>query len=217
MKNNLPAIVIGAGGHARVVADTLLASGHKVLGFTDADTALHGKMLLGCPVLGDDGVLQQYSPEKIRLANGIGITNHQVQSLRQRLQQSLQTQGWYFIGVKHPSAVVSTYTEINSNVQIMAGSIIQCGAFIGEGSIINTGAIIEHDVHIGDWTHIAPAAVLCGEVSIGNFCHIGAGATVRQQIILGENCLVGAGAVVTKSANGSIVLTGIPAREYRKS
>jgi len=216
MSENLPIVVIGAGGHARVVADALLTSGYKVLGFTDANSALHGKTLLGCPVLGDDSVLQQYSPEQIRLVNGIGITDNQAQSLRQRLQQSMQAQGWRFIGVKHPSTIVSPYTELRSDVQIMAGSIIQCGVFIGEGSIINSGAIIEHDVHIGDWTHTAPGAILCGEVSVGNFCHIGAGATIRQQISLGANCLIGAGSVVTQNANGPIVLIGIPAREYRK-
>jgi len=196
--------------------DALLASGHKLLGFTDANAALHGKVLLGYPVLGDDSLLQQYSPEQVRLANGIGITDNQAQSLRQRLQQSMQAQGWHFIGVKHPSAVVSSYAELNSNAQIMAGSIIQCCALIGEGSIVNSGAIIEHDVHIGDWTHIAPGAILCGEVSVGHYCHIGAGATIRQQVTLDENCLIGAGAVVTKNASGPIVLTGIPAREYRK-
>jgi sugar O-acyltransferase (sialic acid O-acetyltransferase NeuD family) len=215
----LPVIVIGSGGHARVVADALLAAGTAVLGFTDADPARRGLTLLGMPVLGDDGVLAAHRPDTVRLANGIGGVGSADAAgpghgrLRQRVQQGLAAQGWQFVGVRHPSAVLSPFAELAGGVQLLAGSIVQPGARVGEGSIINTAAVVEHDVHLSAWCHVAPRALLCGDVRVGTGSHIGAGAVLRQGVRLGANTLVGAGAVVVRSFDGSVVLAGVPARE----
>jgi len=199
-----------------VVADALLASGHRVLGFTDANPALHGKKLLGLAVLGDDRAVQQYSPEQVVLANGIGITDNRQPSLRQRLHDCMRQQGFRFITVKHPSAIVASSVQTKDGIQIMAGSIVQAGVSLGEGCIINTGAIIEHHAQIGNWSHIAPGVIVCGEVSVGDFCHIGAGAVIRQQVTIGARCLIGTGAVVVKNADGPATFIGIPAKAFIK-
>lgn len=213
-----PVIVIGAGGHARVVADALLAAGVRVLGFTDADASLHGRQALGLPVLGDDEVLAHHSRSEVQLVNGIGGVGHAADagagrlSLRRRIQQRLMAEGWRFAGVRHPSVVVSRFAQVSNDAQLLAGCIVQTGAQIGEGAIVNTAAVVEHDARVGDWCHIAPHALLCGEVSIGEGSHIGAGAVVRQGLTLGPGTVVGAGAVVVRSFEGGVVLAGVPAR-----
>lgn len=207
-----PVIVIGAGGHAAVVADALLVCGIEVIGFTDIDPHRHGGRHLGLPVLGkDEHVLSSYRQDDILLANGIGSIA--TTELRQNVQGGLAQAGWRFMTLQHPSAIVSPRAQIGQGVQIMAGSIVQVGARIGEGSIVNTGAVIEHDCDVGSFVHTAPHALLCGDVKVGSGSHIGAGSVVKQGLRLGPRTLVGAGAVVVKDFEGNGVLMGNPARQ----
>jgi sugar O-acyltransferase (sialic acid O-acetyltransferase NeuD family) len=206
-----PVIIIGAGGHAAVVADALLVCGIEVIGFTDLDPRRHGVRHCGLPVLGDDeGVLSGYRQENILLANGIGGVGST--ELRRKAQMALQQSGWRFARVRHPSAIVSPRAEISDSAQLLAGSIVQVGAQIGPGSIVNTGAVIEHDCAIGGFVHAAPRSLLCGDVKVGSGSHIGAGAVVKQGVHLGPNTLIGAGAVVVRDFAGNGMLVGTPAR-----
>ncbi len=212
----LPIIIIGAGGHACVVADALLAAGEAVLGFTDADPSRHGRTLCGLPVLGGDGVLDAHAPPTLTLVNGIGgvgaTARHHSEPARRTVQQLLSARGWQFGSVRHPSAIVSPFARIGAGAQLLAASVVQAGADVGEGCIINTAAVVEHDVTLGAWVHVAPRALVCGDVTIGARSHIGAGAVVRQGLRLGEDTVVGAGAVVVKDFAGGGVLVGVPAR-----
>ncbi len=213
---SLPVIIIGAGGHATVVADALLAGGVTVLGFTDANSERHGLVLCGLLVLGDDGVLAEYRSDAVLLANGLGGLGDERVSVRQQLQQGLENRGWRFCSVVHPRAIVSKFAQIGESVQVMAGSVIQAGASIGIGSVVNTGAVIEHDVSLGAWSNVAPRAVVCGQARIGAVSYVGAGATVRQGVRIGAHTLIGAGAVVVKDFSGDGVLVGVPARPVER-
>lgn len=206
-----PVIIIGAGGHAAVIADALLVGGIEVIGFTDLDPSRHGNRHCGLPVLGDDeGALSGYRQGSVLLANGIGGIRST--ELRRNTQMRLQQLGWRFGTVRHPSAIVSPRARISGGVQLLAGSIVQTGADIGPGSIVNTGAVIEHDCEVGGFVHAAPRSLLCGDVKVGPGSHIGAGAVVKQGLRLGPNTLIGAGAVVVKDFAGDGMLVGAPAR-----
>lgn len=209
---SLPVIIIGAGGHATVVADALLAAGTTIVGCTDFNAERHGLLLCGVPVLGNDNVLAGYRKDKVLLANGLGGLGEGHAPIRQRVQHSLEIQGWRFCSVIHPQAIVSRFALLEESVQVMAGSVIQPRATIGVGSVVNTAAVVEHDASIGAWSNVAPRAVVCGQVSIGAVCYVGAGATVRQGVLIGPNTLIGAGAVVVKDFVGNGVLVGVPAR-----
>lgn len=209
----LPVIVIGAGGHAAVVAEALRAAGTEVLGFTDPDTSLHGSLRVGLPVLGGDEALAMHSPERVRLANGMGfVSGSGSASLRARIQQRLQAMGWTFAPVIHPRALISRHASLASDAQVLAGAIIQPGAAVGAGTIINTAAIVEHDTVVGAWCHIATRATLCGQTRVGDGCLVGAGAVLRQSVTLGADTVVGAGAVVLRNSAGGETLCGVPAR-----
>lgn len=214
---SLPVIVIGAGGHAAVVADALLAAGRQVIGLTDAAADRHGSRVCGVPVLGDDTILAQYRPDQVELANGLGSLTGSVTPLRRRIQESLEARGWCFCSVVHPAATVSPFATLEAAVQLMAGCVVQPGATVGKGSIVNTAAVVEHDVAVGGWSHIAPGARVCGDVGLGEGCHIGASAVVRQGVTLGPATLVGIGAVVVKSFEGNATLVGVPAHPVERS
>ena len=206
-------IVIGAGGHARVVADALLASGRTVLGFTDRDARLHGNQVLGLPVLGDDSALAQHDRDMIELALGLGTVGAAQDTLRRKqVQQALQNQGWKMASVRHPNAVVSNFARVLPGAQLLASCVVQAGAEVGEGCIVNTAAVIEHDTVVGAYSHVAPRALLCGNVIVGACSHIGAAAVVRQGLQLGEQTVVAAGAVVVHHCKGHTLLVGVPAK-----
>ena len=208
-----PVVIIGAGGHATVVADALLEAGADVLGFTDVDASLHGTQRLGLSVLGNDDVLDRYSADGVRLVNGLGFVSGTGRtSVRARAQQRLEAAGWTFVGVLHPRAIVSRHATIGAGSQVLAGAIVQAGARVGANTIVNTAAIVEHDALVGDWCHLAPRATLCGQTRVGSGSLVGAGAVLRQSITIGEDTLVGAGAVVLRDSPGRETLCGVPAR-----
>jgi sugar O-acyltransferase (sialic acid O-acetyltransferase NeuD family) len=215
---SMPVIVVGAGGHALVVADALLAAGTKVLGFTDAASHRRGERCLGdLLVIGGDDALSNHDPARVRLVNGLGsILANGPECSRVRVQQQLESEGWRFIGVKHPSAVVSPFARIDETAQVMAGAVVQPHAHVGRGCIVNTGAVVEHDTDLDDWVHVAPGAIVCGNVRLGSGVHVGAGSVIRQSLSLGSGVVVGIGAVVVKDQTEAVILAGVPARAREK-
>ncbi|MCD4498924.1 acetyltransferase [Chromobacterium vaccinii] len=210
---SLPVIVIGAGGHAVVVADALLEAGVEVLGYTDPDPSLHGSRRLGLPVLGGDEALAGYVPERVWLVNGMGFVSGSGRTAaRARAQQRLQAQGWTFAPVIHPRALVSRHATLAADAQVLAGAIVQAGARIGVSTIINTAAVVEHDAIVGAWCHVATRATLCGQTHVGDGCLIGAGAVLRQSVSVGADTVIGAGAVVLRDSAGGEIVCGVPAR-----
>jgi sugar O-acyltransferase (sialic acid O-acetyltransferase NeuD family) len=214
-----PVIVVGAGGHALVVADALLAAGTPVLGFTDAAAHRCGERCLGdLVVIGDDDALSEHDPSQILLVNGLGgILANGPTCLRVRVQERLEAAGWRFVGVRHPSAVISPFAGIDATAQVMAGAVIQPHSSVGRGAIVNTGAVIEHDVDLGAWVHVAPRAVVCGNVRLGAGTHVGAGSVIRQGVSLGAGVIVGVGAAVVRDQAGAAILAGVPARALEKN
>jgi sugar O-acyltransferase (sialic acid O-acetyltransferase NeuD family) len=212
--NSSVVIVVGAGGHAAVVADALLASGQRVLGFVDNHADLRGQQLCGLPALGNDADLAGYDSKVVRLANGIGGTRGE--GLRSAVQRRLEEAGWQFVAVRHPGAIVSPFACLGPGVQLMAHSVVQPGAKVGAGCIVNSGALIEHDVELGAFVHVACGATLCGGVHVGAGSHVGAGAVVLQGVHLGEASVVGAGSVVVHDFQGGGTLLGVPARAVEK-
>lgn len=196
--------VIGAGGHAKVVAETALAAGSTVAGFLDDDPAKQGTHLLGLrvegPILAGMTRLGVY-----RWVLGIG--DNRVR--RHLVEQGLPAEP---ISLVHPSAVLSSSAKIGLGSVVFAGAIVQAEAQIGAHVVLNTRATVEHDVVVGDFAHVAPGAVLLGAVEVGQGALIGAGAVVLPGVRIGEGAVVGAGAVVAKNVPAGATVVGVPAR-----
>jgi UDP-perosamine 4-acetyltransferase len=201
----VPVIILGAGGHARVLIDALQLAACQILGLVDPASAAGSEGPWGLPVLGGEEALSRFSPAEVRLVNGIGSVG--TLALRDAVYRRGKAAGFTFARVVHPSAVVSGAAEIGEGTQVMAGAVIQCGARIGANSIINTRASVDHDCRLGETVHIAPGATLSGAVHIGDRCHIGTGAVVIQGITIGPDSLVAAGAVAYRDipASGRLV------------
>lgn len=198
-------VILGASGHAKVIADIVVKSGDEVVGFLD-DNPSTPQTILGFPYLGLIDRIKDYV-ENCSFVIGIGSN-----SIRQRIAESYEA-NWYT--AIHPSAMIGLNVGIGEGTVVMAGAVVNTDAKIGRHCIINTGAVVEHDNQIGDYVHLSPHAVLCGTVSIGELTHIGAGATVRNNISICGHSVIGAGGVVVKSINTEGIYVGIPVRKVK--
>ncbi len=205
-----PLIVIGAGGHAKVAINALLADGASIVGAVDTDPARHGDTVLGVPVLGGEDKVGEHSPDSVHLINGLGSITDTGPRLEAFLR--FKESGYGFANVVHPSAVIAGGVEIGEGAQIMAGAVVQPGTRIGDNTIINTRASVDHDCNIGDHVHIAPGCTISGNVSIGEASHVGAGATIIQGLSIGPKCVIGAGAAVVNDIEPGATVLGVPAR-----
>ena len=203
-------LVLGAGGHGKVVADILLASGIDVFGFLDDNPSAHGTQILGLPVLGYTYNYPQYKP--VGLIMGVG-NNLIRQAMVERLR--LETSPLWITAV-HPRAVVSPSVQIGAGSVIMAGVVLNADTSIGNHAIVNTGATIDHDCRIGDYVHIAPGTNLAGGVSIGDRTLVGVGAVVTPYRTVGADVIIGAGAVVVSDIPPGITVVGVPAKPLTK-
>ncbi|MBL0914652.1 MAG: acetyltransferase [Sphingopyxis sp.] len=208
-------LVIGAGGHASVVADALIAGGGEVIAFIDRDA---GAELLGRPVLSEARDLAGFGRTLVRLAIGVGGTRGGAPgTLRAGLIERLSGEGWTIADVVHPSATLSSSARLGQGVQLMARAVVQPNALIGDGTIVNTAAVVEHDAIVGSHCHISIGAILCGGVTVGANSHIGADASVREGVTIGRDVTIGMGAVVLGDCADGSVFFGNPAREANRT
>ncbi len=203
-------IIIGAGGHAKVLLDMLSLLGRTVLGLTDRNPARTGDTLLGVPILGDDRILASHEKNMIGLVNGIGSTGST--AARAAAYTALTRQGFHFETLVHPTSCLSRFATLAEGVQLLPGAMVQVASSIGANTIINSGAIIEHDCVVGAHCHVAPGAILSGGVVLEEGVHIGTGAVIRQGIRIGAGTIVGCGAVVVRDIASGQTVKGVPAR-----
>lgn len=197
-------ILIGGGGHAKVVIECIRAAGDRIMGILD-DGLEVGTTVLDVPVLGKISDYQAHAQLKFLIAIGNN-------AVRSRLAAKLNV-AWYT--AIHPAAVVSRHARIGAGTVIMPGAVVNPGAVIGEHCIVNTGAVIEHDNTLEDCVHVSPRAALGGTVRVGEQSHIGIGAVVKNNISICGNCVVGAGAVVVKDIIQAGTYAGVPARRLK--
>jgi acetyltransferase EpsM len=203
-------LIIGAGGHAGVVADVLLmarGAGEPVepIGYLDDAPGLVGTSVLGLPVLGPLGARTAVRHDAVIVAVGNNAD-------RRRLFEDLRQSGEVLAIARHPSAVIGRNVSIGEGTMICAGAIVNCGSVVGSNVILNTASSVDHDCRIGDHVHIAPGVRLGGNVTIGAGTLVGIGSAVMPGRAVGEWSTVGAGALVHGDVRSGCVVVGVPAR-----
>ena len=199
---NKPVVILGYGGHARVVLDVLRATGRAVAGILAPDLPV-GAQWEGIPVLGDDDWTLRPEATQYSYTLGVGMLPHRSQ-LRQRLFSLLQDRRLGMPALVHPSAIVAPDVVLGEGTQLMAGVIVQPGTVIGENVLLNTRVTVDHHSRIGAHVHVAPGAILCGEVQLADRVFIGAGAILIQGVAVGTGAQVAAGATVVKNIAAGI-------------
>jgi UDP-perosamine 4-acetyltransferase len=200
-------ILIGTGGHAKVVADIIRTEGkYEIVGCTTNDT--HLKVFGEYKVIGTDehlsAILQQ-GINKVFVALGDN-------KIRKKVTDKIHSIGFETITIIHPSAQVGKNVKIGTGTCLMAGSIINPDTEIGDGVIINTNTSVDHDCKIDNWVHIAPGSNLAGTICVGEGTMLGVGTIVIPGIIIGSWSMLGAGSVVVKDIPEKTKAYGVPAR-----
>lgn len=198
--------ILGAGGHAKVVADTAECCGWKDIEFFD-DSWPSIQFSGHWPVVGNTQELLSRLQEYEGLIVAIG--NNEV---RRSKMDELINKGVSLKSLIHPSAIISQYATIGAGVVAFAGVVVNAGVKVGDGAILNTGCSIDHDCLLDDCVHVSPGASIAGTVRIGRMSWIGIGACVKQSINIGSNVTVGAGAAVVKDIVDGVTVVGVPAK-----
>lgn len=199
-------IVVGAGGHAKVVVSVILAAGMKIAAIYDDDPEKWGWEISGYKVLGPLSAIDDTGRGPAIMAIGDN-------SLRKKLVSRFKRLSW--IKVIHPAAYVHPSVRIGAGTVVFAGAVVQPDSLIGEHCILNTGATIDHDCIIGNYAHISPGVNLAGSVSISEGVFIGIGSAVIIGVKIGEWTTVGAGSAVIKELPSNAVAVGVPAKVIR--
>jgi len=200
-------ILLGGGGHAKVVAESALAAGLEIVGFLD-DNPDAELASLGFEHLGEMVDRPSVRADACHVAIG---ENRLRRSIAEHLQPGSSPYD-RLATIVDPSARVSPSANLGDGVFIGPHAVVNASATVGPGAIINTAAVVEHDNTIGAFAHIAPGAVLGGNVRVGDQALVGLGARVLPGLRIGPRALVGAGAVVTRSIGPGSRAVGVPAR-----
>jgi len=207
-------VLIGGGGHARVVASMLSESpGTRCLGYTDHHDRGN---LEGLAYLGADDSLTQVRAREGAFELALGIGHVGVTDARAALVTALEARGFNFCSVVSARAAIAPSARIGAGSVVMPGAVVNAGAQIDRYAIVNSNATVEHGCTIGAHSHIAPGAVVCGDAHVGRACLIGAGAVIIQGLEIADACLIGAGAVVCEHIADRGAYAGCPARRMRE-
>lgn len=201
-----PLLILGAGGHGRVVADAAVQQGTwRGLRATDRNPArCTGELLTGIAMVPIDA--ERLPFEAVHVAIGDGAA---------RERESAALDAARLTTVVHPAASVSDYAQVGPGCFIAAQAVVAAGARLGAGVIVNHGAVVDHDCAVGSFSHIAPRAAIGGAAAVGHNVLIGAGATVLPGIKVCDQVVVGAGAVVHRDIVQAGVYAGVPARRIK--
>ena len=193
-------LIIGAGGHGKVVADTAECCGYSNIAFLDQswpEQTENGRWkIIGKPVQSDVTMFCAVGKNDMRacIFEKYHLNNSPV--------------------LIHPSAILSPTVKMGPGALVVAGSIVNADTSIGRGAILNTACSVDHDCLIGDFVHISPGAHLAGGVRVGDGSWIGIGAVVREGIRIGKNVIVAAGAAIVSDIEDGARVGGVPAREF---
>lgn len=197
-------IIIGAGGHGKVIADIALKNGYENICFTDD---MVKDNVMSFPVIGTCGDIGCLDDGRTDFVIGIGDN-----AIRKKIAEKYHV-NW--VSVIHPSAQIAVNAKIGKGSVVMANAVVNACAKVGKHCIINTGAIVEHDDEIEDYVHISPNAALGGSVCVGTLTQIGIGAAVKNNVQICGNCVIGAGAAVVRDIKEKGTYVGVPARKIK--
>ena len=195
-------LIIGAGGHGKVIADIAKLNGYKEIAFLDDDTTKkkNGKY----DVINTTAAIDEYINDYDFF---VGIGDNQI---RKKLTIKLKQKNIVQPVLIHPSAVIDSTVSIGNGTVVMANVVINADSKIGDGCIINTSSSIDHDCLINNYTHISPGVHVAGTVSVGECTWIGIGTSIKNNLYITSNCIIGAGAAVVKNIKEQGTYVGVP-------
>jgi sugar O-acyltransferase (sialic acid O-acetyltransferase NeuD family) len=201
-------VVIGGGGHAKVLVSVLKKSGYDVLGYTDMQDR---GAILGVPYFGPDDALAGLLRAHDNCRAAVGVGKLDPSPNRMAILDSLRALGFSLPVIVSLGATVNEDVQFGPGTVVFDGAVVNSGTVAGRLCILNTNCTVEHDCHLGDDVHIAPGATLSGGVTIGARTMIGTGANVIHNVTICACCTIGAGSTVVNDIAEPGIYVGNPA------
>lgn len=198
-------LILGAGGHGKVIADiaSQLGKWNKI---AFADDRIDINTILNFPIVSSMGeyekVIDQYDEAFIAIGNN---------KIRMQWINKLISREVRIAKIIHPSSVISEFSEIGEGTVVMPGTIVNADTSIGRGVILNTSSSIDHDCRIEDGVHISPGVHICGTVIIGRCSWICTASSIINNVKIGVNVKVAAGSTVLCNVPSNVMVAGTPA------
>jgi len=204
-------LIVGGGGHGRVVAEAAFLSGRfSQLLVIDPHASADWTFSV-CPCVANE-VDVDAQPEDWQFISAVGEPD-----LRQRLFDAYERKGFAPATVLHPTAIVSPSAQIGRGVAVCAGAVVATLSRVGDGVIVNHKAVVEHDSEVAAFAHLAPGAVLAGGACLGKKSFLGSNASIRHGKRVGPGVIIGNGAAVVADISGPGIYGGTPARLLKKT
>lgn len=159
-------LIIGAGGHGKVVAEVAEDIGYEEIAFLDDNSS--------------EAIGKISEPEKFTDQYNdafVGIGNNQ---LRGELIKQLQACGYNIPVLVHPTAYISRTAKIAVGTVVEPKAIVNAYSCVGEGCIISVGSIVDHNVQIGAFCHVNAGAIVKAGAAVEEYRKLEAG-----QVVLG--------------------------------
>ena len=161
MENRI--IIIGAGGHGKVVCDAIIAQQkYNIIGFVDASVAVGEIVTSGLKVIAAQDELQTLKGKADFFIVAIG--NNEV---REKIFLSAGSILKPAI-VIHPSAIIGSAVTIGNGSVVLAYSVVNASSVIGTNTIINAGVIVDHDCRIGNNVHLSVGTLVGSNSEVGD-------------------------------------------------
>ena len=200
-------ILIGAGGHAKSVADSINKSEYELSGFIDSNKkGTH----MGLPILGAE-IEDIPNYEKYSYFVSIGDVEY-----RKLWFDRIRERGLSIINIIDSSAIISSSAKMGIRNFVGKMAVINADAEIGNNNVINTKALIEHECKVGDHNHLSTNSVINGNVIVGNSVFLGSSSVCNGQLKIGSNAIIGSGSVIIKNIPEKVTVVGVPARVIKR-
>ena len=207
---NEKVVIIGAGGHAKVIADIVIKNKDKLIGFLDDNITIETDIVEKYKVIGKIKDAERLQQKNKNLRFIIGIGNN---IIRKEIAEKYQL--LYYTAI-HPSSIIGTNVKIGEGTAVMANAVINIDSKVGKHCIVNTGAIVEHENIIEDYVHLSPSTTLSGNVKVNELVHLGTGCKVKNNISISAQSIFGVGTIIVKDINESGIYVGVPAEKIKE-
>ena len=163
-------IILGAGGHGRVVADLAEQTGkYDAIYFLDDESN-------ESYVIGTCSDFEKFNMPDTEMYPAFGNNVGRV-----KWEEKIENAGIKLAKIIHPLAYVSPKAQIADGCVIMPYAVINTETILKKACIVNIGSLIDHDCVLEEGCHIAPGGIVKGENHLPKGTKVDSGEVVPLQ------------------------------------
>ena len=163
-------IILGAGGHGRVVADLAEQTGkYDAIYFLDDESEDKS-------VLGKCSEFEEFHTQDTEMYPAFGNNKGRIE-----WEHKIEDAGVRLAKIIHPLAYVSPTAKIADGCVIMPYAVVNTDSVLNKACIVNIGALVDHDCVLEEGCHIAPGGIVKGENHLPKAIKVESGEVVPLQ------------------------------------